>query len=87
MKKQEEIREIIDAYTDDTCLYPDKTCELRGSDIVGGYCVSDDGSYNCLMERLDKIGVVIKVGEDEVEIVDSFGAPYKTKIVATEPLI
>ena len=55
--KQEEIREAIDAYTDDDCLYPDKECEF----CRGEYCVSDEDSYKCLMKRLDELGVVIKV--------------------------
>ena len=57
MTKQEVIREAIDIYTDDGCLYPDRSCNALGS----GYCSSMEESYKCLMERLTKIGVVIKV--------------------------
>ena len=58
--KQEEIREVIDAYTDDACLYPKKDCEHHCFGINSEYCVHDDGSYKCLMERLGELGVVIK---------------------------
>ena len=60
MTKQEEIRKVIDTYTDDGCLYPTKTC----MSFKGNYCISDDGSYTCLMERLAEIGVVIKVDRE-----------------------
>ncbi len=55
--KREEIREVIDHYADDGCLYPNKTCEF----FKGSWCVSGDEAYKCLMKRLDGIGVVIKV--------------------------
>ncbi len=58
MSKQEEIREVIDDYTDDRCLYPDRSCESR-SDV--GYCSDGEGAYRCLMERLNSKGVMIKV--------------------------
>ena len=58
--KQEEIRavikEVINAYTDDVCLYPGKNCEFH----KGRYCVEDEGAYKCLMKRLGEFGVVIK---------------------------
>jgi hypothetical protein len=60
MNKQEEIREVIDTYTDDGCLFPDRSCNALGS----GYCSSDEEAYKCLMQRLDKIGVVIKVDRE-----------------------
>ncbi len=59
MNKREEIRKVIDTYTDDGCLFPDRSCNA----LCGGYCSSDTESYKCLMERLDKLGVVIQVGE------------------------
>ena len=58
MTKQEEIRRIIDAYTDDECLYPDASCESRSGH---GFCRSYEGSYKCLIKNLDELGVVIKV--------------------------
>lgn len=61
MNKREEIREIIDAYTDDACLYPDKNCENHGKAKADPYCVSADGSYNCLMKRLSELGCAIIV--------------------------
>ena len=61
MSKQEEIREVIDTYVDDGCLYPDRSCKHLSHPKVGGYCPSQEDAYKCLMERLGKIGVVIKV--------------------------
>ncbi len=57
MTKQEEMRGVIDAHTDDVCLYPNRDCEWR----QGGWCVHDENAYKCLMKRLDELGVVIKV--------------------------
>ena len=57
MDKRNEIREAIDTYTDDECLFPDRSCNALGS----GYCSSTEEAYQCLMERLTQIGVVIKV--------------------------
>ena len=57
MSRQEEIREVIDLYTDDCCLFPDRSCNALGS----GYCSSGPEAYRCLMERLGNIGVVLKV--------------------------
>ena len=57
MTKQKEIREVIDVYTDDGCLFIDRVCD----NLAGGYCLSDEEAYRCLMERLTEIGVVIKV--------------------------
>lgn len=42
--KREEIREVIDTYTDNSCLYPDEECESRGEN---GYCVSTKGGIEC----------------------------------------
>ena len=56
--RQEEIREVIDKYTDDGCLYPEKACVRCSKE---GYCASDNDSYTCLMKRLDELDVVIKV--------------------------
>ena len=61
MTKQGEIRKVIDAHSDDQCLYLDGVCKFRSNDFKGVYCSSDDGSYKCLMKRLTEIGVVIKV--------------------------
>ena len=63
MATREEIRKVIDDYTDDRCLYPDRSCESHGLSNAGfkGFCISVDGSYQCLMQRLDGLGVVIKV--------------------------
>ena len=69
MNKREEIREIIDAYTDDACLYPDKNCENHGKAKADPYCVSADGSYNCLMKRLSELGCAIIVEGELPEIV------------------
>ena len=55
---REEIKKVIDHYTDDDCLYPDKDCKYRG---LYNYCISGDDAYKCLMKRLDEIGVVIKL--------------------------
>ncbi len=60
MNKREEIRKVIDTYTDDGCLFPDRSCNA----LCGGYCSSDTESYKCLMERLDKLGVVIQVDRE-----------------------
>lgn len=62
MTKQEEIREVIEAYTDDDCLYSKEVCAFRR----GEYCISEEGAYKCLMKRLDELGVVIK-GSKHVE--------------------
>ncbi len=59
--KQEEIREAIDLYVDDECTYLAKDCKWRAKE---GYCVSDDDSYICLMERFTELGVVIKVDRE-----------------------
>ena len=59
MTIRDEIREVIDTYTDDGCLYKDQECESRGRN---GWCVSTDASYGCLMRKLDELGVVLMVG-------------------------
>lgn len=65
MAKQEEIREVIDLYTDDECLYPSRVCPS----FKGNYCDSDDNAYKCLMKRLDELGVVLKVfHEGEIKL-------------------
>ncbi len=56
MSKQEEIREAIDTYADNGCLFPDRWCNAWG----GNYCSSDIEDYKCLMENLTEIGVVLK---------------------------
>lgn len=57
MTKQEAIKEVIDLYTDDRCLYPGKDCASFSKE---GYCLFDDHSYACLMKRLTELGAVIK---------------------------
>lgn len=59
--KREKIREVIDSYTDDTCLCPEKKCKFD----KGGCCISDEEAYNCLMERLAELDVVIKVDREK----------------------
>ena len=54
-----EIREVIDLYTEDRCLYPDRECSHRASTVL--YCSNSDCAYRCLIERLDSVGVVLKV--------------------------
>jgi len=60
MSAREDIREVIDIYTDDGCLFPDRSCNALG----GGYCSSDGEAYKCLIEKLSKMGVVIKVDKE-----------------------
>ena len=57
MTKQQKIREAVHLWADDGCLFPDRSCNALGAD----YCSSSDEAYKCLMERLGKIGVVLKV--------------------------
>lgn len=73
MTKQEEIREVIDTYTDDVCLYPDKDCEFY---TEFWYCISSDAAYGCLMKRLDELGVVLKV-EGELPDTELTNEDYK----------
>ena len=68
----EEIREVIDAYTDDVCLYQDSPCEFQGKSGLEVYCSSAEGSYMCLMKRLSEIGVVIKVDREFPKCVSSY---------------
>ena len=65
MTKQEEIREVIDAYTDDTCLYPTDKCDFRSRDC----CCDYERAYKCLMKRLNKLGVVLKVDRELPKVV------------------
>lgn len=58
MTKQEEIRDVLDKWADDQCLFDERVCTYLGN---GDYCSSTEDAYKCLMERLDKIGVVLKV--------------------------
>ena len=94
---QEEIREAIDTYTDDACLYPRKVCFFRKTTFGGNYCTSGEDAYRCLMRRLGELGVVIKVDRElpvcacwnwadiatDPKVVSMLKAGY----VATEPLI
>ncbi len=61
MSNQKKIREVIDLYQDDVCLYTNKVCEARGQ---SNYCRFGDDAYKCLMERLTELGVVIKVNRE-----------------------
>ena len=65
MPSREKIREVLGSWRDDRCLFlvEDKPClsNARGN----GYCSSDEGFYNCLIKRLDELGVVIKVESSE----------------------
>ncbi len=60
MPTREEIKGVIDAYTDDVCLYRDNPCEHQGKAGLEVYCSSAECSYKCLMKRLGELGVVIK---------------------------
>jgi len=62
MSKQEEIRQVIDIYVDDVCLYPDTGCmsESVHRDFPG-YCDSTEGAYRCLLKRLGELGVMLMV--------------------------
>ena len=79
MTKQEEIREILDKWADDQCLYLEqqKSCESR-SDV--GYCSDGVGAYRCLMERLNSKGVVMKVHA-------VMAGQHMTGVYLVEPLI
>jgi len=82
MGKQEEIRQLIDTYVDDVCLYPDTGCtsESVHRDFPG-YCDSTEGAYRCLLKRLGELGVVIK-GESL-----AFSHPHLEAYFTVEPLI
>ena len=90
MTKQEEIKEVIAAYANDECLYPDEYCEFRHL-----YCVSEEDAYKCLMKRLDGIGVVIKTDRELPSVFRAnehvmSASAYKKKLegfTAFEPLI
>ena len=69
-KKRQEIEQVILAWRDDTCLYPEKECEHRSK----GWCTSEEEAMECLKKRLDELGVVIKV-DKELPDYDSY---YKT---------
>ena len=58
MSKRDEIWEVIDEYTNDECLYPEKACARCSKE---GYCASGNDAFTCLMKRLGEIGVVLKV--------------------------
>ncbi len=63
MTKQQEIREGIDEYVDEDCLYPKTGCvHMPSKDFE--YCNDRDGAYKCLTKRLTEIGVVIKVDRE-----------------------
>ncbi len=79
MSKQDIIKEAIDHYADDGCFYPSQDCEHRG----GEYCVITERAYECLVKRLDELGVVIKV-DKPFRIGESVN---DDGLVAVEPLI
>ena len=100
MSKQEEIRQLIDTYIGDVCLYPDTGCtsESVHRDFPG-YCDSTEGAYQCLMKRLGELGVVMTAERELPEILQKQG-PHKEWLEkdlkrrllsagweATEPLI
>jgi len=68
MATREEIREVIDTYIDDGCLYPNKACVWCSKE---GYCASGNDAYTCLMKRLTDLGVVIKVDRELPELLES----------------
>ena len=72
MTKQEEIWEVIDEYTNDECLYPEKACARCSKE---GYCASGNDAFTCLMKRLGEIGVVLKVQRElpAIGTSDNFG--------------
>ncbi len=49
-----EVREILEKWRDDECLYPKKVCEWCSQ-----YCVNEEEAYKCLYERLSSLGVVL----------------------------
>lgn len=60
MSRQEEIRQLIDTYVGDVCLYPDTGCTSEsGHRCFPGYCDSTEGAYRCLLKRLGELGVVM----------------------------
>ena len=82
MTKQEEIREVIDLYTNDACLYKSKDCESRCPPVYY-FCNDEDSGYKCLMERLTEIGVVLKVAS----VTQDLDCHYQPAIVSVESLI
>ena len=79
MPTREEIREGIDGIVK---CWNDTTVSSEWHPLYGGASLSQD-----IILYLHSQGVVRKVGEEELEVVDTFGATYKTKCVAVEPLI
>ncbi len=65
MTKQGEIREVIDEYTDDVCLYKSRDCGHHSQPRFE-YCLSTEGAYKCLMQRLGELGVAIIDKEREL---------------------
>lgn len=78
--KQKKIKEAIDAYANDDCLYPTKNCKLCKNE----FCISGKDAYKCLMKCLGELGVVIK---GDYKIKYSTAIPAGTDLVAVEPLI
>ena len=59
---RKQIRKVIDDFTDDKCLYPNKTWEgITCKFYTMEYCNSQFGADECLMKRLGELGVAIKV--------------------------
>lgn len=81
MTKQQEIREVIDLYTDDECLYPDKDCKFRDR-----WCIEGEDAYKCLMKRLGELGVVIQAGSVKLSK-GNYNFDEELTIPAVVPLI
>ena len=60
MTKRGEIKKVIDAFSDDACLYPDEPCVYR----TDKYCLSSKNAYKCLMKKLAELGVVIRIDRE-----------------------
>ena len=83
---KEEIREVIDKYVDDDCLYPKATCVHR-SHKMPEYCTDNDGAYKCLMERLTELDVVIKVKKILPYTIYMHGETPDIALYPVEPLV
>ncbi len=72
MTKQEGIRKTLDSWEDGDCLYENAECANRSKDPVTHqlWCRNGEDLYACLMKRLDKLGVVIKVNDHYEELID-----------------
>ena len=57
---KEGIREAINTYADEDCLYPDMDCDSYDEE-QDECCVDSEDGYKCLMKRITELGVVLKV--------------------------